>query len=229
MPTGSSNLDVSVLSYEEWLAYFFEQRLLAEEEFFGDAFCSDYVFFDASAPIEVVGYLRRLCTEFRAIGQRYSLPQLNQGLWAILGSDFELQKYLWQQSAPLVERIACVRSMLQPYADFVAGHPAPVMENCFEMWWDLVLDSFWNRQGCHRDCTRLDSEGKALLDAAFNTLCAILTLGDKRCQEYALHGLGHLHHPGVIQTVQRFIVSHRDEFTAEGPAWLEDCRDGRVM
>ena len=229
MPFGSSNLDVSLLSYDEWLRFFFGQRILAEEEYFGDAFCSDYIFFDASNPTKVVSYLQRLCAEFCTIGQKHSLPQLNQGIWAILGPDFELQQYLWQRSTPLSERIACIRSMLHPYADFVAGHSASVMENCFEMWWDMVLGSFWSQPGCARDYASLDSEGRSLLDAAFDTLCTILALSDERCQMYALHGLGHLQHADVALTVQRFIDSHREEFPAEGITWLEKCRDGTVM
>ncbi|MDB6123041.1 MAG: hypothetical protein JWQ71_2034 [Pedosphaera sp.] len=225
-----SNLDVSKFSYEEWLGYFFEQRLLAEDEFFGDAFCSGYLSFEASDPVKVVSYLQRICTEFSVISGKYSLPQLNQGFWAILGPDFELQQYLWQQSVPLTDRTACIRSMYRPYANFIAGHPAAVMENCFDMWWDLVLKSYrWRQHNGNYDFTRLDSDGRALLDAAFETLCLILSLNDERCQAYALHGLGHLHHPGVIQVVQRFIDSHRSEMNSENLLWLEQCRDGTVM
>jgi len=56
-----------------------------------------------------------------------------------------------------------------------------------------------------------------------------LELPDERCQGYALHGLGHLDHPGVRETVQCFIDTHRAELAPSEVAWLEQCRDGTVM
>jgi hypothetical protein len=63
----------------------------------------------------------------------------------------------------------------------------------------------------------------------FQTLSRILALSDPRAQEYALHGLGHLHHPEVRNLVQGFLDKHRDEFPPEGIRWVEQCRDGTVM
>jgi hypothetical protein len=66
-------------------------------------------------------------------------------------------------------------------------------------------------------------------DAMFETLVAILRLPDQRTQGYALHGLGHLKHPGGPAVVQGYIDAHREELTPEGLAWVEKCRDGTVM
>lgn len=45
----------------------------------------------------------------------------------------------------------------------------------------------------------------------------------------ALHGLGHLHHPAVRETVQKFIDTHQGELTEQGLRWVEQCRDGTGM
>jgi hypothetical protein len=143
--------------------------------------------------------------------------------------EFELQRTLWNDAVPLAERLACLRSMRVPYLEFVAGHPAPVLENAFDMWWDMVLASFWSECGAPHDYGRLDSNDRAILDAVFETLDAILASDDPGCQWYALHGLGHLHHPRVPERVTRFMQLHANELEPADVAWLEQCRDGSVM
>ena len=56
----------------------------------------------------------------------------------------------------------------------------------------------------------------------------ILVLDHPACHWSALHGLGHLNHPLVRETVQSYLDSHRDELTAEDVRWLDGCRDGRT-
>jgi hypothetical protein len=79
------------------------------------------------------------------------------------------------------------------------------------------------------DVENLNPDERRLLDCMFETLSRILLLDDPRTQRFALHGLGHLHHPQVKTLVQRFIDENRHEFTPEGITWLEKCRDGSVM
>jgi hypothetical protein len=223
-------LDVSELDLEEWLRFFFERRLLASHESFTGAFCPNDVLLQTAHPLRIVEHLDALCTRFAEIGRRYPLQQINQGIWAMLSAgEFELQRNLWSSTIPLESRLACIRSMRVPYLGFVAGHPATTMENCFDMWWDLLLGSFWSQHGSHYDYGRLNSAEQRIVDAVFETLDAVLNDTDSRCQGYALHGLGHLHHPGVPGRVGRFIEDHRGELTQVELKWLEQCRDGIVM
>ncbi len=147
---------------------------------------------------------------------------------------FRLQKHLCLPTAPLLQRLECIRSMYFVYSDHVAKSTVQVMENCFNMWWDSVASGFWEQLGfsdniAESDVSCLSAEQTALLDAMFETLSKILALPDARTQECALHGLGHLHHPGVRGLVQQFLDEHRSEFTAVGIKWVERCRDGSVM
>lgn len=120
------------------------------------------------------------------------------------------------------------------YAGFVSQSQVRVMENCFDMWWDLIAEGFWFElewgQGITSgDVAVLEKDSRALLDAMFGTVKRILELPDLRTQRYALHGLGHLHHPGVSQVVQSFIDRNGSEFSELGLKWAEQCRDGTVM
>src|SRR5262249_21318446 len=151
---------------------------------------------------------------------------IDAGVWAMLGPDpFVLEKHLWLPTVPLSMREACIRSMYFVYSDFVSKSQVPVMENCFSMWWDLVASGYWEHlrytgQIQEGDVTGLTNEQRALLDTLFETLSKILMLTDERTQGYALHGLGHLHHPGVRQLVQGFLDENRTKMSAESIRWV---------
>ena len=186
-----------------------------------------------------------MCNNFAAISREYSLGQLNQALWAIISLDFDLVQNLWDNSVPLRDRIDCIRSMYVVYSDFVAKSEAFPLENIFDMWWDLVAQSFWSqpdffdRSALRKgkalkridtgEVSKLDGDSRALLDAMLETLRRILELPDRRTQKFALHGLGHLHHPGVRDLVQRYIENNRDGLAPDDLKWMERCRDGKVM
>jgi hypothetical protein len=97
------------------------------------------------------------------------------------------------------------------------------------MWWDLILHGFWTSDKAHfpstwkGDASKLDSDSRRTLDVMFETLRRILSLPDRESQKSALHGLGHLDHPGVSDEVQQFIDTRESDFRLE---WLEQCRDG---
>jgi hypothetical protein len=103
------------------------------------------------------------------------------------------------------------------------------------MLWDHICTAFWFHQSHHKkhaseSYSELADDDKRLVDAMFVTLCTILELDDDRAKSCALHGLGHLHHPGVAAIVQRFIGSLRDDAKVpEAIDWLEKCRDSTVM
>ena len=147
---------------------------------------------------------------------------------------FALQKYLWPPRIPLSDRVDCIDSMYFVYSDYVAKSAVQLMENCFSMWWDFIASGFWEylrwtEKIDEGDVASLNHEQRALLDSMFETLSKILALPDARTQGYALHGLGHLHHPRVITVVQKFLDSNRFRMSPEEISWIEKCRDGNVM
>jgi hypothetical protein len=116
---------------------------------------------------------------------------------------------------PLADRLECIRSIYFVYAGGLGKRAAVLELTGFFMLWDLVLHGFWNSSrpmipgtfpGTYRgDPSKLDAESRLLLDAMFETLSRILEIPDRETQRCALHGFGHLHHPGVHDRVQRFI------------------------
>lgn len=234
-----NTLDLSSKSLDEFVEFFFNRDVLPNEKQF-DYFLTGlagerYDEAVPSSPSAVVKHLTKLFLEFGVIAPKYSVAQLDQGIWGIFGENLRLYELLWDSSVPLEQRVQCIRSMFFVYSDFVSKSKVKVMENCFDMWWDMILRGFWFQQKLFEqhikvgDVSKLDTESRLLLDVMFETLKQILGLPDQRTQGYALHGLGHLHHPAVRETVQVFIASHKAELTEQGLQWLEQCRDGTVM
>jgi hypothetical protein len=232
-------LDLSNKNFEQFEEFFFKRDVVPDEKQF------EYFFTDLagelyeeplhSSPIVVVEHLNKLFSEFGRIAPKYSLAQLDQGIWGIWGENLRLNELLWDSSVSIEKRVQCIRSMYYVYSEFVSKSKAEVMVNCFDMWWDLILHGFWFQQKLFErhvkmgDVSALDAESRQLLDVMFDTLKQILALPDERTRRCALHGLGHLHHPAVRETVQLFIDSQKMHLTEQGLRWLKQCRDGTVM
>ena len=238
MPEQESNpweWDPSLLSYEEFIELFFARPVAANEYGLGDAFDGFDDPLDFKNPAVIVEYLTRLFTDFSAVAGRYSLEQVDQGVDAIIGTRFELTRCLWMDDVPLHARLACIEAMYCVYAGFVSTSEAEVMAGCFDMWWDNLADGFWGQQGASSDQERdlrvatLGREQRQLLDKMLDVLKRILSLPDQRTQSYALHGLGHLHHPDVPAVIDEYLAHEKDKWTPEGLKWIAECRAGTVM
>jgi len=228
-----TDFDISALSYDEFVEYFFTAS--GTGAFRLDPNGNEYIFARNYEPQVTLRHLTRLCTEFLQLSERLSQESLCIGITGILShAFFELQRILWDHAVPLEQRVHCIRSMYRVFADYVANCKMEVMENCFFMWWELVCNSFWSERTDTwkiplKKYEELSGEDRALLDAMFETLVQILNLDDDRSKSAALHGMGHLHHPGVRRVVQEFITAHSHGLPPDGLKWLEDCRDGSVM
>jgi hypothetical protein len=233
------DLDLSSLNFEQFAEFFFNRKVVSNEEQYA-YFLTDLrgeTYFDSSpaSPEVLVNHLTMLFTHFAQIATKYRLAQVDQGIWGILGPPLSLNEFLFNPPTHLAARQSCIRSMYHVYSDYVAGlqiEPDPEVETGFYMWWDLVLHGFWDSSrpvvpGTWRgDPSKLDPESSALLDVLFETLTQILAIPNRPSQLAALHGLGHLYHPGVSDIVQRFIDSNPPGFDVK---WLEQCRDCEAM
>ncbi len=257
MSDATPDLDLSTLTYDEWIALFFDRRELEEGEFFDEAFLDDAWITSPADPGVVIAHMTRTWTEFPALAERFSHKQLDQGIWAMLGPTCMQADVLLKPGAPLKTSIDCIHAMEIVFRDYVAKLEIPVMENGFYMWWDFVCETFWSqrrhlipemvereappkkgarpakKRGAKRGPTSIiegmTADDRALLDAVFGVLTRILALPNVRTQGCALHGLGHLHHPGVRDVVQRYIAHLRRKRVDANWVWLEQCADGTVM
>jgi len=222
-----ATLDPGSLSFDQFVAFFFEHPE-SEQFWYADA---RYALADViiSGPT-VADHLTRLFSEFGAATAGYSPAQISHGIWAIFSPSFALMEVLWDSNIPLENRTACIRSMLALFRDYVALHDADVLQKCFFMWWHIIVTGFWAHQGQFDkpDVSQLDPDATTLLNTIFETLTQIVDVPDPRTQGYALHGLGHLHHPGVRGLVQQYIEQNKGRFTEEHVQWIEQCRDGVV-
>ena len=122
---------------------------------------------------------------------------------------------LFDERLPFDLRARAMRALVVPYRDYVKGwNPNEAMPHGWEMLWDLVLG--YKNPG-------------ELADVALDCLKEILAMDDDRCQEYALHGLGHLAHHDRPNVVQEWMDKHRHEAAMWRWEWVEQCREGTVL
>ncbi len=253
-------VDLSACSYTEWLSILFDCPVLSEEEAKRRADSQDFEISDSAV---IIDYISQLCRDFNKSIASYSLWQINHGIWFLLSYPlFFFGEDFFSSPVSIDKKVACIESMYFVYSEFVAKSEVEQMENCFNMWWDIICHDFWGsvwmRQNRLPEFTpeetadianvlrrvkehagksveqeynvdKLDQQEKVLLETMFNTLVRILALPDPRTQGYALHGLGHLHHPRVSEIVQNYIDTCVQDLEPDEKAWLEHCRDGTVM
>jgi hypothetical protein len=136
---------------------------------------------------------------------RYTPAQLEQAFWAIPSCNIEcsVRRIIWDERVSFELRESCVRSMYELYARLFSTNP---LETSSNMWWDALAYD-WH---CGIRLRSSGGEDSAMQDIMFDTLLKILELPQKSCQEAALHGLGHLHHPDTETAVRRFLARNAD-------------------
>jgi hypothetical protein len=219
------DFDLSALSYPQFLDFFFDRPIVGDAKEY-DLFRGGIDEFNASKPATVVAHLRNMCQAFSELTKVYSHEELNQGLWAVFGAAISCEQYLFDATVDLEPRIDCIESMYLPFRDVVAHSTIDRYGSFYFMWWDMILHTFW-LQFDYKET--FSEDARKVLDAMYRTLLRILSLDNETCQWSALHGLGHLNHPLVRETVQSYLDAHRDELTAEDVQWIEGCRDGRTI
>jgi len=240
----TNELDLSLLPYDEWVAFFFDRPVMREEEEdddFSRIRPTPWDDFDIELgiftehPSVLVEHVRRLCVEFGTLPRSHSWAQIDQGVWGVLMDPGECSRHIVSDGVPLTLRLSCIKAMYHVFADAVANLPKGVpMETCFFMWWDIIAGQFcaeqdyWSHEVFHPQ----QDDVRQVHDVMLDTLVRVLALEDRRCQGAALHGLGHLHHAQGARIVQEYIDRHgaeRSDDDQDGLPWLEACRDGTVM
>jgi hypothetical protein len=272
------DVDISLMGYEQWVRFVFEHPVPEDAE--RAASWYDKIACAASQPATLVGHFTRMCGESVQIGQRYTVEQVDQGIWFLLSHPARFGRLLTDAGVPLERRLECIRAMYRVYAEYVTTIKS-VVPNGFDMWWDLICSDFWAnvQQRCRpiniaeldvgelmRQATEvlrraeqvlsgevvnsedarqralaehgakreallplLTEDERQILDALFNTLQRILELPNDVCQHCALHGLGHLHHPGVKGVVMQFLDGPGREWPPERQQWMRQCAACRIM
>ncbi|PWT80027.1 MAG: hypothetical protein C5B44_05980 [Acidobacteria bacterium] len=215
-------IDISTISYDEWLTFVFDHPVpdnaLQPTDWYWE------FNYEVSNVAQLIKYVTDLCNSFSKVSEIYSLPQLDQGIWFVIGPCIDFGQYLRNKDVSIDLRQSCVRAMYWVYADFVSKRKLQETQTCFWMWWDLLPQAFYIKG----DTGHFDDDSKEMEGTILETLSSILQLQDITSQRCALHGLGHLKHPKAREVVGDYIDEHGGEWNEEGRQWLETCREGTV-
>jgi hypothetical protein len=193
--------DITGVSFDGFVEFMFNREIVQAPESANDGPGPWYWNADVSFdPHEVARHYIRLFSAPEFLLERYTLAQLEQAFWAIPGENIECSAghIIWDKRIPLELRESCVRSMHELYARLFAREP---LETSSNMWWDALAYD-WH---CGNRLRSRGGEDRAMQDVMFETLLRTLSLPEEWCQEAALHGLGHLHHPNTEPAIQRFL------------------------
>ena len=189
--------DITHSSFEEFVAFLFARTVPAEGEKRNPWYWNVDVTFD---PERVCRYYVRLFREPTSLLERFSKAQLEQGFWAIQSCNLScsVSQVIWDTNLPFAVREECVRSMFDLFRSLFA---AESLETSVQMWWDSLCYD-WH---CGNRRRERGGEDAAMQEVMFQTLSSLLALDSAICQRAALHGLGHLHHPGTEELVQQYL------------------------
>src|SRR5258708_28636663 len=94
------DLDLSSLTFDEFAAFLFAREAVPHEERYG-YFLTDLHESAPSSPEVLVNHLTKLFTQFGQIASKYTLAQVDQGVWGVWGVNLSLHELLFGQPVPL--------------------------------------------------------------------------------------------------------------------------------
>ena len=192
--------DISEYSFEQFVSFIFAHEPSADWNKRKPWYLRLEVTYD---PRKVCARYVRLFRQPSFLRERFSKAQLEEGFWAIHGGALHcaVSRVIWDTDVPFAEREECVRSMQGLFSLLFATEP---LETSSNMWWDSLC---YDWHSGNRDRER-GGEDLRMQNIMFETLAAVLRLDSESCQVAALHGLGHLNHPGTAALVHTFIAEH---------------------
>jgi hypothetical protein len=192
--------DITNYSFEEFVSFVFDHDPPPKGVKYDPWYFHAEIEFDAA---EICSYYVRLFRDPEFLLHRFTKPQLEEGFWTIHRGAFDctVGKVIDNSDLPLALREECIRSMSELFARVFANES---LDTAVQMWWDSLCYD-WH---CgNRDRAR-GGEDLQLQDIYFETLTQILAMDSPICQRAALHGLGHLHHPGTPALVEKYLHEH---------------------
>jgi hypothetical protein len=173
--------------FDEWLSFIFDRPVTKPEWFM------NYDYHWEIDPELLVQYSTRLFQNPTFLFGRYSLEQIEQGFRfiPIVG---ELNIAVWDIDVLLSLRQKCIHSMVNLFESVFMKNS---LGDVAFMWWD----SFRSFE---------DKPEWEMVEAVFGALSQIIRMESSVCWCSALHGLGHLSHPGKAGLINDFLQTHPD-------------------
>jgi hypothetical protein len=215
-------IDLDSYSFDEWVAFVFDHpvALMVDDE--DDLDCDHLLYhpdwfyedeWDWNGSIEQ--YLRNATQLFKEPGfllQAYRPAQLRQGFWHLAG---EIDNWIWGGEfypASWEAREACLRAMTSLFEHLFIKDA--LEDTCF-MWWDFFR-------------TFADKPDPAVQQVMLEVMAEIIRLPSEDCWGAALHGLGHLDHPGKRAVIEAFMEEH-PELDAGWHRYAGAAIEGKVL
>ncbi len=141
-------------TFKQWLEFVFNNPVRKREWYWDEDFGPRWEALGLT-DVLIVEYMTHLFHEPRVLG-RYSLDQVEQGLWFLLGesSPGGSSKTLLRHKAALLDRVACIHAMSGFFRNFILavtpGHFAPKappigVTGAAYMWWDIFPMHYYLR------------------------------------------------------------------------------------
>jgi hypothetical protein len=143
----------------------------------------------------------RLFSAPELLFERFSAEQLERGFGAMINCNFHLaaSDLVWDHRVDLDRRLRLIASFYDLFDRFFRRQSFWYATN---MWWDAVAYAY----ECGNAVRGRSEEETRLQDAMFDVLVRTLVIDSRECQEAALHGLGHLHHPAGGDAIAAYLA-----------------------
>jgi hypothetical protein len=210
------------LSFEEWLRLVFDHPVSDEPDIQQAWYWRDDLipywelwWEDPSARERQVSFATNLFSDSASLLVEYRPDQIRQGVWLLLSgpAGFSLDDLLCDEDISLDQRRNCVFAMRNVFATGICAKFRE-LDIC-SMWWDLLRGAF-------------DFEQCQLNEAFFSVMVEGLSLPYWEAQESALHGLGHIDHPGKRQVIETYLSSHAD-IEEDRVSYARNAIEGKVL
>ena len=192
-----SQHDIREASFEEFVSFLFDQEVIPDPRDPTVGPCPWYYRANVEYnPHRVADDYIRLFKAPKFLLSPFSADQLEQGFWAIQSCllDCSIATVIWDETVPFEVRASCVRIDVQSFRaafrDRAARHVV-----AYVVGFTRIRLALRNRARAN------GGEDERMQDVMFDTLAKILELASSSCQMAALHGLGHLHHPGTADNL----------------------------
>jgi hypothetical protein len=203
VPLPYSAIDLDSYSFDAWVAFVFDHPVDEEHswKYEPEWRCT-------GDPVQLLAHIVQLFEAPDFLLDAFSPAQVREGLSYL---SMLLRDWLWDKDIPWDLREACIRSTVALSQRIFAREPC---DDACLMWWDWLIFS-----------RHMDAQER---DAVLSALTGILTIPSVDCWQSALHGLGHLDHPGKQAVIERFLGDHPD-LSDEGRAYALAAIDGEVL
>lgn len=216
----SQSSDLTNISFDDFVSFVFDRDTPLDSEGEHPLYYDVGIEFDAKT---ICGYYTQLFRQPEFLLSRFTRQQLEQGFWLVQGHTLEcsVSEIIINSDLPISVREECIRSMADLFKRLFATEP---LDTSVQMWWDSLCYD-WHCGNRNRD---RGGEDLGLQDIFFQTLTKVLAIDSWICQEAALHGLGHLHHPQTKELLERFVEEH-PSLTQEQKAYALAAARFQVM